>query len=123
MCLKNEETIDHLLLHCSKTRTLWELLFTLVGVSWVMPSSVRETLLSWQGSFVGKKRRKVWRVAPLHIFWTVWKTRNRLTFKDNELSIQKLKYSFILSLWYEAKLFLVECSQSLVNFIDWLGSF
>ena len=112
MCLKNEETIDHLLLHCSKSRTLWELLFTLVRVSWVVPSSIREMLLSWHGSFVGKKRRKVWRVAPLHIFWTVWKTRNRLAFKDNELSIQRLKYSFILSLWSKAKLF-----------IDWLGSF
>ena len=71
MCLENEETIDHLLLHCSKARALWELLFTLVGVSWVLPSSVRETLLSWHGSFVSKKRKKVWRAAPLHIFWTV----------------------------------------------------
>ncbi|KAJ9675675.1 hypothetical protein PVL29_024544 [Vitis rotundifolia] len=112
MCLENEETIDHLLLHCSKTRTLWELFFTLVGVSWVMPSSVRETLLSWHGSFVGKKRRKVWKAAPLRIFWTVWKARNKLAFKDNELSIQRLKYSFILSLWSEAKLFIVECPQS-----------
>ena len=46
MCLQNEETIDHLLFHCSKTRVLWELLFTLFGVSWVLPSLVRETLLS-----------------------------------------------------------------------------
>ena len=27
MCLEKEETIDHLLLHCSKTRVLWDLLF------------------------------------------------------------------------------------------------
>ena len=88
MCLENEGTIDHLLLHCSKTRrTLWELLFTLVGVSWVLPFSVRETLLSRHSSFVGKKRRNVWRTAPLHIFWTVWKAMNRLAFKDDELSI------------------------------------
>ncbi|RVW68022.1 hypothetical protein CK203_064820 [Vitis vinifera] len=27
MCLEKEETIDHLLLHCTKTRVLWDLLF------------------------------------------------------------------------------------------------
>ena len=72
---------------------------------------------------MGKKCRKVWRVAPLHIFWTVWNARNRLAFKDDELSIQRLKYSFLLSLWSEAKLFIVECPLTMVNFIDWLGSF
>ncbi|RVX02427.1 hypothetical protein CK203_031165 [Vitis vinifera] len=55
----------------------------------------KETLLSWHGSFVGKKCKKVWRVAPLHIFWTVWKARNGLKFKDDVLSIQRLKYSFV----------------------------
>ncbi|RVW28985.1 putative ribonuclease H protein [Vitis vinifera] len=122
MCMEKEETIDHLLLHCSKTRVLWELLFSLFGVYWVMPCSVRETLLSWQTSSVGKKHRKVWRAAPLHIFWTVWKARNRLAFKDDDISIQRLKYSFLCSLWSEAKLFIVECPQTLVNFIDWVGS-
>ena len=62
----------------------------------MLSSSVRETLLNWHDSFVGKKRKKVWRVAPLHIFWTIWKARNRLAFKDDMLSIQQLKYSFIL---------------------------
>ena len=115
MCLEKEETIDHLLLHCSKTRVLF-------GVSWVLPSSVREILLSWHGSFVGKKHKKVWRTASLHIFWTVWKTRNRLTFKNDVLSIQRLKYSFVLSFWFEAKLFIVDCPLTIVNFIDWFGS-
>ena len=91
MCLEKEETIDHLPLHCIKTRVLWDLLFNLFGLSWVLPSSVRETLLGWYGSFVGEKRKKVWRTAPLYIFWTVWKARNRLAFKDNVLSIQRLK--------------------------------
>ena len=80
MSLENEEAIDHLLFHYSKTRVLWDLLLTLFGVSWVLSSSVRETLLSWHGSFVGKKHRKVWRAAPLYIFWTVWKVRNSLAF-------------------------------------------
>ena len=51
--------------------------------------------------------KSVGRAAHLHIFWTVWKARNRLTFKDNELSIQRLKYSFILSLGSEAKLIII----------------
>ena len=122
MCLEKEETIDHLLLHCTKTRVLWDLLFNLFGLSGVLPSSVRETLLSWHGSFVGKKRKKVWRAAPLYIFWMVWKARNRLAFKDDVLSIPRLKYSFVLSLWSEAKLFIVDCPLTIVSFIDWLGS-
>ena len=84
----------------------------------MLPSPVRETLLSWHGSFVGKKRKKVWRAAPLHIFWTVWKARNKLAFKDNVLSTQRLKYFFVLSFWSEAKLFIVECPITIANFID-----
>ena len=122
MCLEKEEIIDHLFLHCTKTRVLWDLPFNLFGVSWVLPSSIRETLLSWHGSFVGKKRKKACRAAPLFIFWTVSKARNKLAFNDDMLSIQRLKYSFVLSLWSEAKLFTVDYPLTIVNFIDWLGS-
>ena len=83
VCQMHEELINHILLHCAKTRTLWELLFTLFGVQWMLPASVRETLLGWDGSFVGKKRREVWRVGPLRIFWTVWKVRNKIVFEDD----------------------------------------
>ena len=68
MRLENEDTIDHLLLHCSKARVLWELLFTLFGVSWVLPSSVRETLLSWAWFFYGQKTQEgVESCSSLHI--------------------------------------------------------
>ena len=122
MCLEKEENINHLPLNCSRTRVLWDLLFALFGVSWVSPSSVRETLLSWNGFFLGKNRKKAWRAAPLHIFWMVWKERNRLAFKDESLSIQRLKRSFILTFWAEAKLFIDDCPLTITNFIDWLGS-
>ena len=58
LCEKEEETVDHLLVHCSQTRVIWKLLLAIVGVKWVFPLSVRETILSWGGSFVGKKRKK-----------------------------------------------------------------
>ena len=58
---------------------------------WVIQASVRETLLGWQGSFIGRKRKKVWSAAPLSLFWTIWKERNRRSFENMKLSVQRLK--------------------------------
>ena len=120
-CQADEESIDHLL-HCENIRALWEMLFTFVGVSWVFPSSVRETLLGWNGFFVGKKRKTVWREGPPCIFWIVWKTRNNIAFEDDMLSIQRLKTSFLNSLWLETKLFIRDCPSTFLEFFDWVGS-
>ena len=94
-CLSEVETVDHLFLHCAKTRVLWNLLFSLFGVSWILSCSVKETLLGWHGLFVDKGRKKAWQVAPLCIFWTMWKKMNLIVFDNEELSIQRLKNSFV----------------------------
>ena len=59
LCEEDEETIDHLLIHCKIARMLWDLFLTTVGTTWVFPHSVRHTLLAWQGEHVGKKRKKI----------------------------------------------------------------
>ncbi|RVW30541.1 hypothetical protein CK203_097802 [Vitis vinifera] len=59
LCQRHEELINHILLHCVKTMTLWALLFSMFGVQWVLPATVKEMLLGWNGSFVGKKRKGV----------------------------------------------------------------
>ena len=71
LCQAHEESINHLLLHCEKKREVWKLFFTLFGVYWVFPSSVRETLLGWKWSFVGKKRRATWNAGSLCLFWSI----------------------------------------------------
>lgn len=71
---------------------------------------------------MGKKRREVWRADPLCIFWTVLKTKNKIAFEDNVLSIQRLKSSFVYFLWSETKLFIKDGPLTLVGFIDWVGS-
>ena len=64
LCCEEDETIGHLLVHCTKARILWDMTLVLVGVSWPFPLTVKDTLFSWKGSFVGKKQRKTWMVAP-----------------------------------------------------------
>ena len=76
----------------------------------MFPSSVRETLLGWNGFFVGKKRK------------TVWKIRNRIAFEDDVLSIQMLKTSFLYSLWSETKLYIKDGPSTFFYYIDWVGS-
>jgi hypothetical protein len=37
MCKVDGESVDHLLLHCPYARELWDMVFALFGVQWVMP--------------------------------------------------------------------------------------
>ena len=47
---ESEETLEHLLVHCIKTKPLWVLLLSFFGVLWVWvnPESVWNTLLNWE---------------------------------------------------------------------------
>ena len=103
-------------------REVWKLFFTLFGVCWVFPALVRETFLGWDGAWVGKKRRTVWKAAPLCLFWSVWKARNNITFDDGVLSLQRLKAFLVFSLWSETKLFMKAGPTILIDSIDWVGS-
>ena len=44
VCLEEEETVDHLLIHCSWVSSLWHLSLSLMAVRWVQPCSVEDVL-------------------------------------------------------------------------------
>ena len=69
LCCEEEVTIDHILVHCTKVRILWDMILALVGVSCVFPLTVRETLFSWRGSFASNKRKQAWIATLLCLFW------------------------------------------------------
>ena len=117
LCGNEKETVDNLLIHCPQTRVIYKLLLDIVGVKWVFSLSVRETLLSWEGSSVGKKRKKAWMAAPLNIFWSIWRERNYIAFENKDFSAQRMKASFIYNLWSWSNMYIVERSRSLVDFL------
>ena len=71
---------------------------------------------------MGKKRKVVWQVGPLCLFWVIWKTRNKIAFENNVLSIYSLKASFVYLLWLETKLWMKDGPSTLIDFVDWVGS-
>ena len=73
-------------------------------------------------TFVGRKRKKVWRAAPLCLFWTVWKEMNNRVFDNKELSDKGIKLVFLCNLWAWSKLFIVLDFSSIVDFVDWIGA-
>ena len=121
LCGCAEESIHHILLHCLVVRPLWEIILSLVGISWVFPKEVKDVLLSWKGSYVGKKGRKIWISVPLGTFWAVWKEMNRIAFRDGTLVVQRLNHSFVSNLWSWNSI--GEEITSLIGFLEWLASF
>ena len=121
LCEVEEETIDHLLIHCSTAKMLWNLLLAIADYKWVFPLTVRQALLAWQGARGGKKRKSLWVAAPLCLFWTVWNERNRTVFDNETPSAFRMKSSFLFTLWSWAKMFSDDNLSSLVDFLTWLG--
>ena len=122
MCKEEEETSDHILFHCPKARILWQLIFALFGVQWVMHSSVRGLLLSWGDFLVGRKRKKAWKVALLCLFWSIWTERNRRAFENCECSNHFFKMYFLYLFWDWVRLYIGDDSLLTLDFVDWLGA-
>ena len=121
LCEENEETIDHLLIHCSRAKMLWDLLLAITEANWVFPRTVRQLLIAWQSASVGKKRKRVWMAAPLCLFWTLWLERNRVVFENEVPSVNRMKSLFLFTLWGWAKMYSTVNLNSLVEFLTWLG--
>ena len=47
MCCCDGELVDHLLLHCPVTHSLWPFMLQAFGILWVMPRSVVGLLSCW----------------------------------------------------------------------------
>ena len=96
-----------MLIHCPIARMLWDLFLAIGGFSWVFPLLVRQTLLAWQGTKAGKKRKKIWMAVPLCLFWTLWRERNMEAFEDVTHSAHRMKTTFLCTLVVVGKL--VQC--------------
>ena len=94
------------------------LILAIVGVSWAFPTSIRQTLLSWHGSFVGKRCKKALMAAPFSLFWTIWLERSRIVFDNKAILVHRMKTSFLCNLWSWTNLCIVDRPASLLVFFN-----
>lgn len=110
--------IINILLHCIKTRVLWELFFSLFGAAWVFPFQVDKC---WrEGSFVSKRRKKVWRMGSMSLLiYLEGKEQNPLKMM---YCPSKNCFSVYYFFWPEDRLCIKDGPSTLVGCVDWLGS-
>ena len=90
MCHRNEESVDHLLLHCPVAHSLWVYMFQIFGTQWVMPSSVESLVYCWS-FWLGKFNSDIWNMVLSCLMWIFWTERNRRSFEDTEKSLVQLQ--------------------------------
>ena len=98
MCKADGESVDHLLLHCSFVKELWDMIFALFVLQWVMPRRVVDMFACWQGSLGHHKNIVIGKAIPHRVMWCIWGERNARTFEGCELSVVELKIQFYRSL-------------------------
>ena len=122
ICEEDKETINHLLIHFKSVKMLWNPFLSIIGISWVFPHSVLHTLLTWQGAVMCKKYKKNWIVAPLCLFWILWRVKNRLVLKNEVTYAERIKTNFVSNLWTWANQYSVDHTNNVLDFLTWLGS-
>lgn len=73
VCKRAGESTNHLLLYCLIDSEMWNIVFTLFGLSWVMPKDVSELLASWSGKFMKHRNGEIWNMVPHCMIWGIWK--------------------------------------------------
>ena len=93
------ETIDHLFLHCTVAREMWDTVLNLFGLHWVMPRRVVDLLDCWQGKLGRHCHIEIWKAISHCLMWCIWRERNARTFEDCKQNILSLKLCFFCTLF------------------------
>ncbi len=118
MCKSGGESVNHLLLHCPITRDLWDMVFTLFGVCWVMPKGVEDLLACWAGRFGKGEAASIGKIIPHCLMWNIWCERNARTFTGVEATVPALKFSFFQTLFEWSTTFSIAHSNTMSDTLD-----
>ena len=129
ICRCEEETVDHLLIHCKYAHTLWSEVLRLFGVQWVMPKNVVSLLSAWW-NWLGSHTSNVWNMIPVYLMWLIWTERNARTFEEIKRLVNCVKSLLLRTLFEWSRIWglriVILCLNSLILLVflfDWFVFF
>lgn len=120
LCEAQEETVNHLFLHCRVTDQLWKIFINLRGIQCLMLGRIKEVLTSWKRDGDHSRQKERWKIVPACIWWTIWKERNQRCFEDNHSSIQTLKMSCLMLFYFWCNQEYLEEGECIFDVLDQL---
>ncbi|CAN1258072.1 hypothetical protein LINPERPRIM_LOCUS9783 [Linum perenne] len=85
LCCCQEESIDHMFLHCQFSRSVWGLLSSRLSITGPLPSTVGALISGWKGMNCHAPFEPCHKVLLHSFFWHIWLERNAITFRDSSV--------------------------------------
>ncbi|XP_077240384.1 uncharacterized protein LOC143881283 [Tasmannia lanceolata] len=103
LCQKNVETMDHVLLLCPFSSSVWMDIMRFCGMSWATLNSISETLKSWGGAFKGCIGESLWYSIPYAVIWFIWLERNNRIFNGKSRAAPHISLTIKIAIIQWAK--------------------
>lgn len=82
--------LNHLLVHCLFTRSVWNKVLDELGLQWVTPPSTSDLLMINLGGRINKNGGGLWGVIVPVVFWSIWLERNNRIFEQSTESLTEV---------------------------------
>lgn len=99
LCWKEEESVDHLLMHCDMATMVWGFFLSHLKMSWVFPNHFHEFISGWWIRDWEALPSIIWTTFPGAIGWGLWNERNVRIFYDKTRSKDELILSIYRGLF------------------------
>ena len=84
------ELVNHLTIHYSYTRRLWEKVCGLLNISWVFPDTIQHFFNGWKPPSNNVLVLRLWDFILLFLCWGVWKEWNDRVYRGVESNINQM---------------------------------
>lgn len=81
-CYGNGESISHILIHCLFVADIWNAMWQDFGMTWPALPNMTSLLSSWKSTSFNAKGKRIWRMVPAVVWWSVWQESNNRVFEN-----------------------------------------